>query len=262
MPTDPPTVSELPKSLTTLLCDADGTLFASEEPAFEASVDVVNRCLTRWGVAQPMTAEGLRREANGQSFRSSLTALARRHGVSVDTEPFTRQLEDWVAEENELVTRRLSKVLTRDPQVQESLTRLASRFRLALVSSSTLSRIDSCLVSTGLAELLPADRRFSAQDSLAVPTSKPDPAVYTLAGAVLGVGPDDALAVEDAVAGAASAVRAGFLTVGMLCFVPPAEVAQRATDLRDVGVKTLVSSWSELEELLAPRAKFLATVAP
>lgn len=257
MPTD-----VLVQSLTTLLCDADGTLFPSEEPAFEASVDVVNRCLVSWGVPLELTAEELRRSANGQSFRSSLTALARRHGVSVDTEPFLSQVDGWVTEENELVTRRLSDVLTLDPQVHGSLTRLSARLGLALVSSSSLSRIDACLASTGLAELFPGDRRFSAQDSLAVPTSKPDPAVYTLAGTTLGVGPEQALAVEDAVAGAESAVRAGFCTVGMLCFVPADEVAQRAADLRDVGVATLVGSWSDLEDLLAPDRRSLATSTP
>ena len=32
-----------PAAVTTLLCDADGTLFPSEEPAYAASADVTNR---------------------------------------------------------------------------------------------------------------------------------------------------------------------------------------------------------------------------
>lgn len=252
----------LPGSLTTLLCDADGTLFPSEVPAFEASVEMVNHCLVCWGAARPLTAEELRRSADGRSFRSTITTLAQRYGVPVDSESFLSQIDGWVEEENDLVTRRLSEVLTPDPHVWDRLGRLGARFRLALVSSSSLSRIDACLVSTGLAELFPRERRFSAQDSLAVPTSKPDPAVYALAGAALGVGPDDAVAVEDAVAGAESAVRAGFVTVGMLCFVPPDEVPQRAADLRGVGVATLVESWAELAELLAPGEPFTSPLAP
>lgn len=252
----------LPRALTTLLCDADGTLFPSEVPAFEASVDVVNECLARWQVSLTLTAEQLRRSANGRSFRSTITALAERHGVSVESEPFVSQVEGWVARENELVTRRLSEVLMPDPQVHAALTRLGARFRLALVSSSSLSRISSCLTATGLAELFPVERRFSAQDSLAVATSKPDPAVYLMAGSTLEVGSGEAVAVEDAVAGAESAVRAGFYTVGMLCYVPPAEVAQRAHDLRDVGVAALVRSWAELEEFLTPRDHALSSVTP
>ena len=63
----------------TLLCDADGTLFASEEPAFEASVTVTNAWLESVGASQRFTAEQLRLAANGKSFRLSLTELA--HGI-------------------------------------------------------------------------------------------------------------------------------------------------------------------------------------
>ena len=53
-PVIPPSVTE---QLTTLLCDADGNLFASEEPAFEASAEVTNRFLAELGDARRFTAE-------------------------------------------------------------------------------------------------------------------------------------------------------------------------------------------------------------
>lgn len=240
----------LPSSTTTLLCDADGTLFPSEEPAFAASVPVVNDCLRRWGSSTTFTADELRRRANGLSFRRSLTALAQQHRVATDAEPFLSDLERVVAEENALVTTRLAEVLQVDETVRAPLTRLAGRFGLALVSSSALSRLGPCLASTGLVGLFPDEVRFSAQDSLAVPTSKPDPAIYSFAAAALGLRPDQAVAVEDAVPGAQSAVAAGIPTVGMLCFVPADEVDQRSAELREVGVSALVGSWSELEHLL------------
>ena len=43
-------------SVSTLLCDADGTLFASEEPAFDASVTVTNRALESFGAAERFTS--------------------------------------------------------------------------------------------------------------------------------------------------------------------------------------------------------------
>ena len=238
------------RPVSTLLCDADGTLFASEEPAFEASVGVTNSCLERWGAVERFTAEQFRLAANGKSFRLSLTDLARSHGLAVHSPGFLRDLEAWVAEENGIVTRHLAKVLRPDETVGGPLRDLQRFYGLALVSSSALTRIDASLKSTGLAELFPVERRFSAQDSLPVPTSKPDPAIYQLAVQRLGIAPETALAVEDAVPGAQSAVAAGLYTVGMLCFVPPAERAQRVLDLQRVGVHALVDSWTDLSNLL------------
>lgn len=237
-------------SVSTLLCDADGTLFASEEPAFAASVTLTNRVLERLGSERRFTAEELRLAANGQSFRLTLTQLARAHGVAVDAEPFVHDLEVWVAEENQVVTRHVAEVLRPDASVAAPLRRLAKNIRMAVVTSSALSRIDASLRSSGLQDLFPDELRFSAQDSLPVPTSKPDPAVYRLAVEQLELTLGTALAVEDAVPGAQSAVAAGLTTVGMLCFVPAAERAQRVVDLQRVGVHALVDSWAQLEDLL------------
>ena len=239
-------------AVTTLLCDADGTLFGSEEPAFDASVEVTNRCLAQLGSSRTYTAEELRLSTNGQNFRNTITSLARGLGVAVEEEPFRTDVETWVTEENAVVTAHLARVLSPDAEVSGALSRLSQRYQLAVVTSSALARIGPCLDSAELSHLFAPERRFSAQDSLPVPTSKPDPAVYLEAGRVLGLQPDQAVAIEDAIAGAESAVRAGFVTIGMLCFVPEAERAQRIADLERIGVAALVDSWDELERLLTP----------
>ncbi|WP_375424907.1 HAD family hydrolase [uncultured Friedmanniella sp.] len=239
-------------SVTTLLCDADGTLFDSEGPAFDASVLVANRYLERLGSPDRYTADELRRTATGLSFRATLTGLARDRGVDVESAGFAAEADGWVAQENEAVTSHLAQALRPDDAVRSPLRRLAVRFGLAVVTSSALTRIDASLTSSGLAGHFPDTERFSAQDSLPVPTSKPDPAVYLLALSRLGLEPDRGLALEDAVPGATSAVRAGLVTVGVLCFVPLEERDARAADLERAGVSALVDSWSELEQLLDP----------
>ena len=246
----PPDIT--PSTIRTLLCDADGTLFASEQPAFDASVGVTNRCLDRLGIDRRFTATELRLATSGKNFRATITELARSYGVAVEDRKFRTALDRWVAEENEAVSSHLSEVLAPDPEVSSSLTRLARQFELAVVSSSAIKRINACLEQTGISGLFPTNRRFSAQDSLPVPTSKPDPAIYQFAGERLQVTSTQAIAVEDAPAGAESAVRAGFPTVGMVCFVPLPERAQRIHDLEDVGVLDIVTSWPALERLLAP----------
>ncbi|WP_138756681.1 HAD family hydrolase [Modestobacter altitudinis] len=242
----PPITAALAESLEALLCDADGNLFPSEEPAFVASADVTNRFLAAHGIDLRFTAEELRLATTGKNFRTTAAELAASAGRDVV------DLDTWVAEEKVTVTSHLAQTLRPDAEVSAALTALSTRLTLAAVSSSALSRLAGCFTATGLDELVPASRRYSAEDSLPTPTSKPDPAVYLHACADLGITPEQGLAVEDSVPGALSAVRAGCPTVGNLRFVPPAERAERAAQLREAGVLAVVSSWTELTDLLRP----------
>lgn len=230
-----------------VLCDADGNLFPSEEPAFEASVEVTNRFLAERGVDRRYGAEELRLAATGRSYRTILTALAREHDIP---EPSPDELEQLVRAEREAVTAHLRTALHPDPAVLEPLSRIAERYAVAAVSSSADARIAACFEVTGMAEYFPPERRFSAEDSLPVPTSKPDPAIYLYALQALGLRAEQALAVEDSPTGATAAVAAGVPTVGNLQFVQPDEREERERQLRDVGVLALVESWDGLVGLL------------
>jgi beta-phosphoglucomutase-like phosphatase (HAD superfamily) len=230
-----------------LLCDADGNLFPSEEPAFAASAQVTNRVLVGLGVGGTRTAEELRLSTTGMTFRRTVQALAAGHGV--DQVP---DLETWVDEEKRVVTAHLQQTLTPDHEVINPLTSLGRHLVLAAVSSSALTRLHTCLAATGLNELIRTDLVFSAEDSLPTPTSKPDPAIYLHACRHLGIPPATGLAVEDSVPGARSAVAAGCPTVGNVQFVPAAERHDRIAALYDAGVLTVVSSWDELADLLLP----------
>lgn len=232
--------------LQVLLLDADGNLFPSEEPAFAASAEVTNRFLASLGVERAYGAEELRRVATGMNFRTTAQQLAAEHGhADADVEP-------WVEEERRAVTEHLSRTLLPDRATLTALTALATYLPLAAVSSSALARLAGSFTATELDRLIPPARRFSAEDSLTTPTSKPDPAIYLHACAQLGVAPEAALAVEDSVPGALSAVGAGCPTLGNLVFVPPAERAQREKDLVEAGVLAVVGSWTELATLLVP----------
>lgn len=235
-----------PAPITTLLCDADDNLFPSEKPAFAASVEVINRFLARFGVTAPFTAEELRKRAVGKNFRSTALDLAVQAGVSVDPD----ELEQWVGEEREQVTAHLAATLKPDPQVLAPLQALASRYALAAVSSSATKRLDACFTATGLDPLIPAHLRFSAEDSLPVPTSKPDPAVYLHAGQEMEIEAHQGLAIEDSVPGVKSAVAAGYLTVGNVMFVPADERSCRSAELIDAGAVAITDSWRALADAL------------
>lgn len=229
-----------------LLCDADGNLFASEEPAFVASTRVTNRLLADLGIERRFEPDELRRRAVGRNFRATALELAAEAGVALDHGELDRRVLD---EQHEVVAY-LAAVLRPDRAVLEPLAALAHRFTLAVVSSSASARLDACFSATGLDDLLAPGLRFSAEDSLPVPTSKPDPAIYAFAGERLGIAGGEGLAIEDAVAGVRSAGAAGFPTVGNLQFVAADEREQRIAAMRDAGAAAIVASWSDLVELL------------
>ena len=232
----------------TVLCDADGNLFPSEEPAFVAATEVTNRFLAEHGVDRRYGAEELRLAATGVSYRLVLAMLAREHGLPAVS---GEELEHWVRVEKSATTAYLREVLRPDPEVLGPLAALAEHHGLAAVSSSADARITACFEVTGMARYFPAERRFSAEDSLPVPTSKPDPAIYTYALRALGLEPGQAVAVEDSLTGATSAVAAGIPTIGNLQFVHPDERDERRRVLTGAGVVTLVASWAEIVDLLA-----------
>jgi beta-phosphoglucomutase-like phosphatase (HAD superfamily) len=231
-----------------VLCDADGNLFASEEPAFAASTEVLNAFLD--GAGGRLDPGAMRRAATGRSFRAVLAEVAASHGVALAAD----DVERWVERERDLVTARLGAVLRPDPSVAGQLDRLARRYTLATVSSSALSRLSACLDATGLAGRFPAPVRFSAEDSLPEPAGKPDPAVYAYACRRLAVTPQQAVAVEDSVPGVASAAGAGVPVVGNLQFVPAAERPGRGLDLRAAGAAAVAAGWEEVADLLVEPA--------
>ncbi len=260
-----------PALITTLLLDADDNLFPSEAPAFDASTEVTNRFLARFGDPAPLSGDELRKRAVGKNFRSTATDLAVLSGVPfekalADGRPdavlasdndvaagralCADELEQWVREERKHVTAHLAVTLTPDPQVLEPLQALASRYAMAAVSSSALARLKASFTAAGLDPLIPSELRFSAEDSLPVPTSKPDPAVYMHAGRVLGVEARQGLAVEDSVAGVKSAVAAGYATVGNVMFVLPDERDCRRAELIEAGAVAITDSWRALADVL------------
>jgi len=233
---------------STVLLDADGTLFPSEEPAFAASAGVVNDLLASLGLPAAYDGEELRRAASGRNFRGLVPDLLAAAGRRLPAE----ELERWVAREAEVVTDHLRSSLRPDVRVTSALASISGGFRLALVSSSASSRLATCLDVTGLTALLPPEVRFSAQDSLPRPTSKPDPAVYRLALTTLCLDAAEAGAVEDAVSGVRSAVSAGIAVIGITAFVPEDERGSRAADLRAAGAMAVIQQWDELAEWLVP----------
>lgn len=240
--------------VTTVLCDADGTLFPSEEPAFVASATVTQDFADRYGLRGDFSPEHLRITTTGKNFRTTAGELLAAVGVRADPD----ELETWVRREKAEVSDYLGTALSPVVDVVSGLAEVSKHYRLAAVSSSALSRLAACFTASDLDQFIAPETRFSAEDSLPTPTSKPHPAVYEFALRAVGATPGQAIAIEDSVTGAQSAVAAGIVTIGIVEFVPADERDQRVHDLMAAGVATVVDSWTELTQLLTSRPETAA----
>ncbi|ROT39219.1 HAD-superfamily hydrolase [Sodiomyces alkalinus F11] len=238
----------MPK-ITTLLFDCDNTLVLSEELAFEACAELINEICASHNVEQRFTGETLIKEFVGQNFRGMLLGLQKLNNFELTSE----ELETYVRREEDAVIAKLKAALKPCPGVDAQLESLqaAGKYKLAVVSSSAKRRVWASVVKVGQDRFFPEDDIFSAATSLPVPTSKPDPAIYTYALEKLGKKADEAVAIEDSKSGTLSGTRAGIKVIGYIG--PYAEDRQPEMEkvIRDAGAVVIMKDWSEFPDALA-----------
>ena len=121
------------------------------------------------------------------------------------------------------------------PGAVETVRRVAATHLVAIASSAHRAVIQAAVDALGLGAIL--DEIVSSDD---VAAGKPDPAVYLLAAARLGVDPGRCLVVEDSVNGVRAGKAAG-MTVALVpnASVPPARGAMELADLVLAGITDL-----------------------
>ncbi|KAF4976130.1 hypothetical protein FZEAL_7149 [Fusarium zealandicum] len=237
------------QKITTLLLDCDNTLVQSETLAFEASADLTNEILAARNVDLQFTGDQLEREFVGQNFQTMMRSLEEKYKVSCSISD--KELEHYADMEDDRVISKLVQKLQPCEGANSQLERLHGRYRLAVVSSSALRRVRASLDKAQQAGFFSPSDVFSAADSLPLPTSKPDPAVYLHALGAMDKTAGECVAVEDSRSGATSANRAGIVTVG---YTGACKDSGEAEMLRAVlvqaGCKLVMSSWAEFPGIL------------
>jgi len=114
------------------------------------------------------------------------------------------------------------------PGAREAITRLAATWPVAIASGALKAEILRVLDHEGLRSLIPIV--VSAEDT---PASKPDPAPYLRAVALLAAGvpalsADECVAIEDSRWGLVSARTAGLRTIGITQTYPASEIVADA----------------------------------
>ncbi|KAI0752569.1 HAD-like domain-containing protein, partial [Daedaleopsis nitida] len=233
-----------------LLFDCDNTLVLSEEIAFQACAELANEILEKNGISDRYTGPELLKEFVGQNFRGMMVSLQKKYGFSLPDEEF----DTYVDRELGKVVEMLEAQAQPCEGVLEELETLhkAHKYGLAVVSSSALSRVQASIRKVGMDQYFPADHVFSAASSLEKPTSKPDPAIYLHACKVIGVAPEECVAIEDSKSGAMAARNAKIPLIGYVGpYEDDAEKERMAQLLmEECGAVVVMRHWKQFPECL------------
>jgi len=236
--------------ITELLFDCDNTLVLSEELAFVACADLSNELLESKGLSDRYTGPQLMETFVGQNFRGVVMGLQKKHGFTLEP----KEVDDLVGQELGRVIATLKEKAQPCVGVDAVLKKLhkEGKYRLAVVSSSALSRVQASLEKVGQDKYFAKDHVFSAATSLPVPTTKPDPAIYLHACKVVGKKPGECVAVEDSKSGATSGIRAGIPVIGYVgSYEGKMKQKEISEMMNDLGVKVIMEDWADFEKCLA-----------
>lgn len=230
----------------------------SEEIAFEACAELANTILSERSVSKRYTGPELMLEFVGQNFRGIVVSLQKKFELVLSGD----ELEGYVSQELAKVVEALEQRAQPCVGANEQLEKIhkEGKYGLAVVSSSALSRVQASIKKVGQDKYFPADHIFSAASSLAVPTTKPDPAIYLHACKVIGKKPEECIAIEDSKSGTLSAVRAGIPTIAYTGSYEGEEKQKEiAALLKENGAKVVMSDWEDFPKCLAEIEKIAAS---
>ncbi|ETN40582.1 uncharacterized protein HMPREF1541_04859 [Cyphellophora europaea CBS 101466] len=235
-----------------IMFDLDNTLIDTEYLAFNCVAAVANRVLESKGITEKYTSDKLIGEPDffGQAWKTMLNKLAEKHGFEITDQ----ERKAWRQWEEEAVIAAVQKHGKPTKGVVEVLDKLTEekKYRLAIVSSSSLPRMLACLDGVGLRKYFEDAHIFSASTSLPVPSAKPAPDVYEFALKTVGAAADQAVAVEDSLGGATASVGAGIDTIGYVgCMNMPMFQMQLEYDFPEKGAKATMTHWGQFFEILA-----------
>jgi beta-phosphoglucomutase len=117
--------------------------------------------------------------------------------------------------------RELADGSTVPAEAREAVHAAAEAVAIAVVSGSARAEVEPVLAAAGLTDVV---RLIVSADD--IERSKPDPEGYLLALRRLGLGPDDAVAVEDSEAGVAAAKAAGIYCVAVTTTLPAGRLSE------------------------------------
>lgn len=234
-------------SNTAVLFDWDGTLFDTEDGLnLPAKMEVCFQALSRKGFNE-FPDKGVFYLYRGKTILTTMEMLIKEYGLT-DSISFTdKELEQLVSEEDEAVISRMSELpnlyTPGVPKILEDLHDLG--IPMAICSNSPRVRIIRGLEVTGLKDLFPDDRIFTAYDTKPA-QPKPRPDVYKRAFRALGWSRKALFAAEDSISGLVAAKSAAIPCFGFAGSIHPEHRAAHIAQLSALGAVAVLEDFSDL----------------
>ena len=185
---------------------------------------------------------------NAEWHLKAFAEFGKRHGLVKEKEDYTRYFGNTnqtimdslfntqlspdklnaLAKEKEIIYRELYRPFIKPVQGLPVFLKNASEraIPIALATSAPPENVDFTLNSTGL------KKYFSIiSDASMVKHGKPDPEIYLLTAAKLGVHPSDCIVFEDSIAGIQSALSAGMRVIGVATTHKPEELVTYVNEI-------------------------------
>jgi HAD superfamily hydrolase (TIGR01509 family) len=234
----------------TVFFDHDGTVVDSETIALKSAWNLTSEVAIEFPGAAFYDLSEFVKSFAGKPYRQILTSLY----ADVPDALSEADIVRLVREEEDRAIEQLSQEAQATEGTPAVLKNLQDHgIEFALVSNSSLRRLSVCLMTSALIDYFPRERIFSAQDSLAASTPKPQPDIYLHAVKELGVEVSNCVAVEDSTSGVRSAITAGIpQVVGYIggTHINASERVNRAEMLRSAGAHQVIAQMSELIPLV------------
>lgn len=233
-----------------VLFDHDGTVVDSEIIALKSAWKLTAEVAADFPGARFYDLPEFIKHFAGKPYREILAQIY----ADAPTALSEANIQRLVLEEENRAIDHLSleaKATTGTPTVLSELH--AQGVEFALVSNSSLRRLNACLAAAELADYFPHDRVFSAHDSLPVRRPKPLPDIYLYAAECLNAEIAQCVAVEDSISGVNSAIAAGIpVIIGYVggTHITDSERSHRASILRSAGAQHIIEQMSQLMQLL------------
>ena len=226
--------------LRAALFDMDGTLVDTEEQTDQAIADE----LAERGVAGVKLPPD---ETRGRTWDDVAASLRRRHPIGAAPDLAAALLSRW-----SILTAGAAAL----PGAVEQLTLASRHLKVAVVSSSPRSAVDTILARLGVQHLVPPSLRIGGDE---VRAPKPDPTCFVLAAERMGVAPGQCVVFEDSSAGLRAATAGGMWRVAVL--LASAE-PQLCRTLADVSIHSFLDLPAGFWPALATDAAVLKSLLP
>ncbi len=219
------------------LFDYDDTLATSEKPAHTILEDVIREITGKSVNLKQFLGKSV-------AFEQILDQL----GFGVDP-----QVKEKILKTEKLeMPKRLPVLVKETTGSFEILNALNARGVIwAIVTSSSVERVNACMTKLGQSDLLPLHRVFSARSHLVIPRVKPDPAIYQFAMSTLGK--RTYIAIEDSVPGITAAKTAGVQNLVGFTGACSEGKSQRRVELLRAGAQIVIDDLNQLSDYVTRR---------